>query len=111
MLTIESLKAFGVNTEEGVGRCLGKPEFYLRMVGKALEDTGVDRLDAAIAAKDYDEAFRCAHAMKGVFANLSLTPLLEPVEEITELLRAHTDTDYSALMARIKDADSGLKNL
>ena len=52
-------------------------------------------------AKDLDKAFEVAHALKGIYGNLSLTPLTKPVSEITELLRSRTDTDYSALMNEI----------
>ncbi len=38
MLTIESLKAFGANTEEGVARCINNEAFYLKMVGMVLND-------------------------------------------------------------------------
>ena len=43
-----------------------------------------------------------AHALKGLYANLSLTPLTKPVSELTELLRNRTDTDHSALLAEAK---------
>ena len=46
-------------------------------------------------------AFEAAHSLKGVLANLAITPLLEPIKEITELLRAETQMDYSELMATI----------
>jgi len=67
-------------------------------VGMALRDDGYERLQAALDANDLDAAFELAHALKGVLGNLSLTPLLEPVSEMTELLRARTQTDYSAYM-------------
>ena len=38
-------------------------------------------------------AFESAHALKGMYSNLSLTPLTAPISEMTELLRAGTDTD------------------
>ena len=101
MLSIESLKALGVNTEEGVGRCLGKPDFYLRMVGMAVKDNKVEALDAALKRGDLKEAFELAHALKGMCANLSLTPLSVPLSEITEILRAGTDEGTSALIGEI----------
>ena len=55
-----------------------------------------------IEAEDLDTAFEVAHALKGIYANLSLTPLLTPTSEITELLRARTKTDYTALLAEIR---------
>ena len=41
--------------------------------------------------------------LKGVLGNLSITPLYEPVSEITELLRAETQMDYTDIMHRIMD--------
>ena len=32
-MTIDSLKAFGANTAEGLARCMNNEAFYLRMVG------------------------------------------------------------------------------
>ena len=32
MITIESLKAYGADVEEGLARCLNKEDFYLKMV-------------------------------------------------------------------------------
>ena len=41
--------------------------------------------------------------MKGVLGNLSLTPLSEPVMEITELLRSRTEMDYTPLLTKIME--------
>ena len=75
--------------------------FYLRLFNSLKGDTRVDDLKAALEAKDLDKAFEAAHALKGIYGNLSLTPLYKPVSEMTELLRSRTDTDYSDLMAEI----------
>lgn len=101
MLTIDALKAFGANTAEGVSRCINNEAFYLRMVTKAMADTNYEKLENAIHAGDKDAAFEAAHALKGVLGNLSLTPILEPVEEITELLRSRADADYEPILNRI----------
>ena len=42
-----------------------------------------------------------AHALKGVMANLALTPILRPVQEITELLRSKAAADYEPLVREI----------
>jgi len=101
MLSIENLKALGANTDEGLARCLGKEDFYLRMVGLALADTGYEKLREAVQNGDLDEGFERAHALKGVLGNVSLTTLAEPVIEITEELRARRDIDYTDLLDRI----------
>lgn len=101
MITVEQLKNFGANTEEGLGRCMNNEAFYLRLVGMGLDDKGFDELKEAIEAKDLDRAFEKAHALKGVLGNLSLTPLYQPCSEMTELLRARTDTDYAPLLSEL----------
>ena len=103
MLTIENLKALGANTDEGLARCLGKEDFYLRMVSMALADEGFEKLQDAVQNGDLNEGFERAHALKGVLSNVSLTTLAEPVSEITEELRARNDIDYSALLNRIDE--------
>ena len=102
MLTIENLRAFGADVDDGLTRCMNKADFYLMLVGKVLGDERLTMLEQQIGAHDLDAAFETAHALKGLYANLSLTPLTKPVSEMTELLRSRTDTDYSALLAEAK---------
>ncbi len=101
MLTLDALRAYGADVDDGLRRCMNMEPFYLKLVNSLKGDPKVDHMKAAIAQKDYDAAFEDAHSLKGVYSNLSLTPLLRPVMEITELLRARTDTDYSALLNEI----------
>ena len=101
MLTIENLKAFGADTEDGVSRCMGNEEFYLKMVKMMLGDDYKGKLKAALDAKDLDAAFEVAHALKGVSGNLSLDPLTAPAVEITELLRARTEMDYTEIFVKL----------
>ena len=103
MMTLDDLAAYGANTEEGLARCMGNEDFYLRLVGIAQNDKGYDALQAAVQEHNLRAAFEAAHSLKGVLANLAITPLLQPVSEITELLRAETQTDYSELLAKIME--------
>ena len=89
MLTIEKLNDFGANTEEGLGRCAGNKALYLKLVGMIPAEANFDKLD---------NAFEASHALKGVLGNLSLTPMYQVSVEITELLRARTEMDYTPLL-------------
>ena len=102
MLTIENLKAFGANVQEGVSRCLNDEQFYIDLVKSVLPDERIDELERCIAEKDLDKAFEVAHALKGMYGNISLTPIYEPICEMTELLRSRTDTDYSKMLYEAK---------
>ena len=103
MLTIDALRDYGANVDEGLSRCMDNEGFYLKMVNMVFADTSLEKLKAALAANDLDAAFEAAHAFKGVTGNLSLTPLNEPVVEITELLRSRTEMDFTDLMQKIDD--------
>ncbi len=103
MITKDALVELGVNTAEGIARCMNNETFYLKMVDMALRDKGYDRLLAALERDDLDDAFEAAHALKGVLANLSLTPLLVPVVELTELLRARRRMDYTPYINTIRE--------
>ena len=111
MLTLDALRAYGANVDEGLQRCMNMEAFYLKLCGSLRENRQVEDLQAAIGLKDLDAAFEIAHGLKGVYGNLAITPLYRPVCEITELLRSRTDTDYTALLAEIQDQKQKLDAL
>ncbi|MBP3267570.1 MAG: Hpt domain-containing protein [Ruminococcus sp.] len=111
MLTIEKLRAYGADVDEGLARCMGMEDFYIGLVVKALADNRLPLLERQIGEGDLDAAFETAHALKGMYANLSLTPLIKPVSELTELLRSRTATDYSVLLADAKLQFDTLRDL
>ena len=97
-MTIEQLREAGANVDEGFGRCAGNEAFYLKIVKMVLDSDTYDKLNDAIAAHDLEQGFEYAHALKGIVANASLDKLLKPVSEMTELLRARQDVDYSGYL-------------
>ncbi len=96
MLTIEKLRAYGANVDEGMGRCMNNEAFYLRLVNMAADDGGFEKLRAAMENGDRKGSFEAAHALKGMLGNLSLTPVSRPAAELTELLRAETGNEAAA---------------
>ena len=112
MLTIEKLREYGANVEEGLGRCMNNETFYLRLVNTELGDANFGKLQDALSSGKTQEAFAAAHALKGVLGNLALTPIYEPVAELTELLRnADGQADPGNLPERIMESFAALKAL
>ena len=111
MLTMDALKKFGADTEDGLARCMNNQSFYLRLVGKVLEDKNFAALEQAISEGNLDAAFGAAHSLKGVLGNLSLTPIFEPVKEMTELLRAKKQVDYQPYLQVIGEKVAELRRL
>ena len=111
MLTIDALRAWGADTDDGLRRCMNNEAFYLRLVEKSARDGTCDKLKEAVEAGDREKAFELAHALKGVTANLALTPLQKPVTDMSDLLKAHAEADYTALLADVLAARDGLVRL
>ena len=102
MLTIDALKAYGANVQEGLARCFNNEAFYLRLVGMGLADPNFDNLKNAVGQGDAAAAFEAAHALKGAIGNLSLSPIYDPICELTEKLRGQSAMpDVEALLNAI----------
>lgn len=111
MLTVEKLRTSGADVDDGLKRCMNMEAFYLDLVQRAIADDQLVQLEQALLAGDLDKGFEIAHALKGVYANLSLTPLFVPVSEITELLCSRTVTDYAPLLQTAKEKLAEIRSL
>lgn len=89
-----------------------------KFVLKYLNDPSFDQLCAAMAEKNYEEAFRAAHTIKGVCQNLSFTRLLDSSSQLSEALRhgwtpeadpllEQVKTDHTAVIAAIRTFQEG----
>lgn len=63
-----------------------------KFLGKFLEDQSFETLRVQIERGDREEAFRAAHTLKGICANLGFTKLLDATSRLTEELRSKTDS-------------------
>lgn len=66
---------------------LASKEIVDRIVVKFKEDETFNNLQEALKQKDYKEAFRFVHTLKGTSANLGFTNLYESTNILTESLR------------------------
>ena len=118
-MTIEACyQEMGGNYAEVTGR-LPSQRLVEKFVRKFLEDQSYAQLCQALDAGAHDDAFRAAHTLRGVAANLSFARLQASSSELTELLRAPADTipgeaaalmeavtrDYDATVAAIRKLD------
>ena len=102
-MTIDSLRKFGANVDEGLERCMGMEDFYLEMIELGLADERFEALGELLDSARYDEAFETVHALKGVIGNLALGPLYNTIFDMTEHLRVKEDMDYKALYERLME--------
>ena len=74
-----------------------------KFIGKFLDDRSFETLCREIEAGHRREAFRAAHTLTGVCANLSFTCLMESVSRLTEALRPETDAVSETAAAMLED--------
>ena len=85
----ECYEAIGGNYEDVLGR-LRSEALIQRFTLKFLEDPSYLQLKQALENKNYEDAFRSAHTLKGICQNLSFDRLYKVSHELTELLRDRT---------------------
>ena len=110
-MTLDDLRAYGAAADEGLARCMNNEAFYLKMVGLGLQDERFGILGDVLAGGEIPAAFEMAHALKGVIANLSLTPIEKPLSEMTEILRAGGREGCEALWTQVLEERQRLLDL
>lgn len=77
----------GVDVEGTLHRFMGNEALFMKFLTKFKDDPNYMNLKTCLDNEDFEEAFKAAHTLKGVSANLGLTSIIEPVSALTELLR------------------------
>lgn len=96
-MTIEECyNSIGSNYEEVLGRFAGNKMLVEKFARKFIDDPSYQMLSGCMEKKDYQEAFRAAHTLKGVCANLGFTELFKVSSDMTEELRGG-DPDVAKL--------------
>ena len=79
---------FGGDFDEVLGR-LRREQTVRKFVFKFLDDKSFSLFEASMVKKDYSEALRAVHTLKGICQNLSFTRLFESSSLVTNALRAN----------------------
>ncbi len=82
---------------------LPSEKLVLKFVLKFLNDESYDLLCKSLETKNYEEAFRAAHTIKGICQNLGFTKLLASSSELTEALRAGESPQAVPLAEKVKE--------
>ena len=88
--------AMGGNYEDAIGR-LRSERLVQKFVLKFLDDGSYDLLCRSLEEKNYEEAFRAAHTIKGVCQNLSIDKLQASSSRLCEALRNGYTPEADAL--------------
>lgn len=86
----EKLISYGCNIEEAMGRFLDNEVFYEKCFVKFVQEKSFVSLDEALKSGEVKAAFEYAHDLKGISANMGITPIYDLVVQLVEPLRKGT---------------------
>lgn len=98
----DELIAEGVDYYKTLERFMGREELYQKFLVKFLADENVMQLEKYLDEKNAEEAFKCAHTIKGLCGNLGFDNLLEADVPLVEKLRAGVLEGTSELFEELK---------
>lgn len=108
---INALKEWGCDVDGAIERFIGDIELYETCLKTVLSDKSFTGLGEALKRDDVKEAFDHAHTLKGVLANMGLTPMYDITVRIVEPLRVGNSENlllvYEELM-QAKDKLAGI---
>jgi len=82
------LKEAGVDIKTAMNRFMGNEALLMRFLKKFDQDPNYELFKKCMEEKQYDEAFKAAHTLKGLCGNLSLSGMFDVVSREVEALRA-----------------------
>lgn len=97
----ECYAAMGGNYTEVCVR-LHSDRLVKKFVLKFLDDKSYEFLSSSMAEKNYEEAFRAAHTIKGVCQNLGFTRLLDSSSQLSDALRNGWTPEADTLMGQVE---------
>lgn len=103
----QKLKENGADVEGTLHRFMNNDNLFLKFILKFKDDKNCALLKDALDQKNYEEAFKAAHTLKGVSANLGLNPIFDRASAITELLRGKEASEVDE--AKIEEEKKALE--
>lgn len=99
----DEMEKNGADIKSALRSFMGKEEMYEKYLVKFLaEDPNYCNLMLSLKDKNYSEAFRCAHTLKGVSINLGLIPFYEAVSSLVEELRGKGPEEIDTALVDIR---------
>ena len=102
-MTLEAFyNTIGSDYKTVLTRMCNSEKILDKFVRKFQNDKTAEELFAAYESGDYETAFRMAHTLKGLCANLGLDKLHNSSAELTEALRNTVADNAPELMAQVR---------
>lgn len=105
MLDRQKLINAGIDYDEGMERFCDNEAIYEKYLKKFLNTNEFHNISEQITEKKYVEAFKTAHALKGMLGNLSMTKCYNAVSKLTEILRDSSNIQERLCMQYLREAE------
>lgn len=102
----------GVDIERVMERFMGNEALYIKFLKRfAEEDKSFQKMQEYLKREEVEEAFKAAHTLKGLLANLGLDDIMHSVAPITEKLRAGSLEGIKELMEQSEREYESILNI
>lgn len=98
----ECYERLGGSYREAKGRLMSD-RLVEKFMLKFPQDKAMSELETALTTEDYEMAFRAAHTLKGVAANLAFSALQVSASELTEALRRSKTAPDEGLVRNVRE--------
>lgn len=98
----EKLIEAGIDYDAALKRFVGREDLYQKYLIQFLADDKFEKLKTAIIKRDAKEAFKQAHALKGVTGTLSISRLFTALEEVVTPLRIENIDEAEKNMEKVQ---------
>lgn len=106
------LEENGVDMERVMVRFMGNEALYIKFLKRfAEEDKSYQDMQKYFKEEAYEDAFKAAHSLKGLLANLGLEDIMGSVTVITEKLRSGSHEGVAQLMAQAEKEYENIMNI
>ncbi len=99
----EKLMTSGISYTVGLERFAGKTAIYEKYLRQFMDDPNFSKLENEMQREDYAEAFKTAHALKGVIGTLSIDKLFGIFCKLVDALRGNDTEKAQKLMIEAID--------
>lgn len=93
------LKENGADVETTIKRFMGNEDIYEKFIRKFPQDQNYKMLEEYMGSQNYEEAYKCAHTLKGISANLGFNPIYQAVSVLVEELRGRKSEEVDEAKA------------
>lgn len=109
--TLAKLEKWGCDVKGSMERMVDDEDLLLTCIKMVPDDESFTALGKALESGTAEEAFDCAHTIKGITANTGVIPLYEIVVDIVEPLRKGNKEGLMPIYEKLMKKCNELKEL